>query len=231
MEVKFNVTGKERKALVNAIAEITGVNANYKGVPTCAYEIGNYTIDRAGTLTGEADSQAELLVESLVDLGYQAELVETGNTPAASEASKVIDGLCIELPKDVFTQAALENLNHLVSAKQTLICKALGVTELPIIITDERVSFPWFAGELDSKDVKAYTQLITALCKMAKTQKRINAKETETDNDKYAFRCFLLRLGFIGAQYKDERKLLLKNLTGSSAFRSGKPVKEEDKCK
>ena len=231
MEVKFNVTGKERKALVNAIAEITGINASYKGVPTCAYEVGNYTIDRAGTLTGEADSQAELLVERLVDLGYQAELVETRRTPAASEASKAIDGLCIELPKEGFTQAALENLNNLVAAKQTLICKALGATELPIIITDERVSFPWFAGELDSEAVKAYTHLITALCTTAKKQKRVNSNATETDNDKYSFRCFLLRLGFIGAQYKDERKLLLKNLTGSSAFRSDKPAKEDVPCK
>ena len=42
------------------------------------------------------------------------------------------------------------------------------------------------------------------------------------DNEKYAFRCFLLRLGFIGAEYKAARKVLLRNLTGSSAFKSGK---------
>ena len=56
---------------------------------------------------------------------------------------------------------------------------------------------------------------------MARTQTRITAKEKEIDNEKYAFRCFLLRLGFIGAEYKAERKILLKNLTGSSAFRNG----------
>ena len=37
----------------------------------------------------------------------------------------------------------------------------------------------------------------------------------------YAFRCFLLRLGFIGSEYKAERKILLKNLSGSSAFKNG----------
>jgi len=42
------------------------------------------------------------------------------------------------------------------------------------------------------------------------------------ENEKYAFRCFLLRLGFIGAEYKIERKILLRNLTGSSAFKSGR---------
>ena len=45
--------------------------------------------------------------------------------------------------------------------------------------------------------------------------------EKAVENEKYAFRCFLLRLGFIGAEYKTERKILLKNLTGSSTFKSG----------
>ena len=56
---------------------------------------------------------------------------------------------------------------------------------------------------------------------MAKNQKRVTAKDKDVDNDKYAFRCFLLRLGFIGAEYKADRKILLKNLTGSSAFKGG----------
>ena len=60
---------------------------------------------------------------------------------------------------------------------------------------------------------------------MAKTQKRINAKEKEVDNEKYAFRCFLLRLGFIGDEFKAERKILLRNLTGSSAFKN--PAEKE----
>lgn len=54
---------------------------------------------------------------------------------------------------------------------------------------------------------------------MALKQKRVVAVVAETDNDKYAFRCFLLRLGFIGDKYKIARKVLLKNLTGNSAFR------------
>ena len=56
---------------------------------------------------------------------------------------------------------------------------------------------------------------------MAKTQKRVTAKDKAVDNDKYAFRCFLLRLGFIGDEYKADRKILLSKLSGSSAFKSG----------
>ena len=69
--------------------------------------------------------------------------------------------------------------------------------------------------------MKAYTHFIAALCDMARNQKRITATEKEVENEKYAFRCFLLRLGFIGAEYKEERKILLKNLSGSSAFKNG----------
>lgn len=69
--------------------------------------------------------------------------------------------------------------------------------------------------------MKAYTHFIAKLCEMAQNQKRITAKEKEIDNNKYAFRCFLLRLGFIGTEYKAERKILLRNLSGSSAFKGG----------
>ena len=61
---------------------------------------------------------------------------------------------------------------------------------------------------------------------MARNQKRVTAKEKETDNEKYSFRCFLLRLGFIGDEFKVARKVLLKNFTGSSAFKSAPTAKE-----
>jgi CRISPR/Cas system-associated protein endoribonuclease Cas2 len=56
---------------------------------------------------------------------------------------------------------------------------------------------------------------------MARNSKRITAKEHEVPNEKYAFRCFLLRLGFIGAEYKGYRKILLERLSGSAAYRDG----------
>ena len=65
---------------------------------------------------------------------------------------------------------------------------------------------------------------------MALNQKRITAKEKPVDNDKYAFRCFLLRLGFIGDDYKTERKILLRNLSGSSAFKSGAKKTGVESC-
>lgn len=67
---------------------------------------------------------------------------------------------------------------------------------------------------------------LTALCTMAKEAKRVLAKETEVESEKYAFRCFLLRLGFIGSDSKAARKILLRNLSGHSAFRNKADAKK-----
>ena len=52
MIVKFNVKGKERKKLVEAISEHLNIPFEYKGTPSFAYEIGEYVVDRVGTLEG-----------------------------------------------------------------------------------------------------------------------------------------------------------------------------------
>jgi hypothetical protein len=80
----------------------------------------------------------------------------------------------------------------------------------------------------DDSDGDIYCTFIEKLCDFAKNQKRVNNKPDISDNEKYAFRCFLLRLGMIGSEYKTARKVLLRNLTGSSAFRHGKPKGESN---
>ena len=223
MTIKYNRTGADRKSLVDAIANITGAEAKYLGAPSFAYQVDYFTIDRNGTITFDdrADSEEiESLIERLASMGFEAEPVER-ETSTGAEPPAAHDGLTIQMPADSFTPEALNNLHSLIAAKGRLIRKALGVDLLPVQVEADAVSFPWFSGEATAEEVKAYTHLIAALCDMARNQKRITAREKDTDNDKYAFRCFLLRLGFIGAEYKEERKILLRNLTGSSAFKSG----------
>ena len=99
--------------------------------------------------------------------------------------------------------------------------KALETDDLPILVNEEEVSFPWFHMTDDADTNQAYFHLVTKLCAMAKEAKRVTATEKAVDNEKYAFRCFLLRLGFIGSEYKVYRKILMQNLTGSAAFKSG----------
>lgn len=245
MEVNYNVTGAERKRLVSEIARITEAKARYLGVPTCSYEIGDFTVTRTGALVidGRTDSEmVEQLLEGLEKAGFtfeypfglfetetetaeaetteEAEIQETVSEETASALEQEYVELTVQMPRESFTDAALENLTKLVEAKAGLICKALAVESLPIEVTEERVSFPWFS-EVIAEEATAYTHFISALCEMAKNQKRIVAKEKEVENEKYAFRCFLLRLGFIGGECKMERKVLLRNLTGSSAFKGG----------
>ena len=127
-------------------------------------------------------------------------------------------GLTVEIPLD---KVSLGNLTKLLEAKGKLIRKALGISELSFEIMEDRVAFPWLEELPDSDAAKAYTHFISALCEMSRNAKRVTATEKPVENEKYAFRCFLLRLGFIGSEYKAERKILLKNLTGSSAFKDG----------
>ena len=125
------------------------------------------------------------------------------------------------MPRSLFTDSSLENLKALISAKGSLIKKALAADDLPLEITDTKVSFPWFPALPSPDEMKAYETFVCKLCEMARNQKRVSASEKPADNEKYAFRCFLLRLGFIGEEYKAARKILLKNLSGSSAFKNG----------
>lgn len=224
MQVKYNVTGARRKELVKVISDTTEAKAEYKFMPTCNYEIDYFTVTKDGTLLFDdrADSEeVEQVLEAIAAAGFECEAQDEESDEAAeTEAQADVDGLTVEMPRSFFTDAALDNLKRLVESKAALIKKAIGTDDLPIEVTDEKVSFPWFT-ETEPDAVRAYTNFISKLSEMAKNATRVTATEKAVDNEKYAFRCFLLRLGFIGADYKTDRKILLKNLTGSSAFRNG----------
>ena len=226
MTITINATGTERKRLVQTIAQWTGCEAKYLGVPSCAYQVDYFTIEKNGSLSFDdhADSEViERLLQHIYDEGFDIDQSHTEE----EELPDDFQGICISMPRSLFTDANLENLKGIIAAKGSLIKKALGTDNLPLEITDMKVSFPWFPGIPTSEEMKAYDTFICKLCEMARNQKRVVAKEKETDNDKYAFRCFLLRLGFIGEEFKSERKILLRNLTGSSAFRSGQSTAKE----
>lgn len=224
MKINYNVTGEQRKELVKAIGVIMQVKPVYMKMPTCAYKIGDITVDKEGTLICKDSAKAERVAHNLIADGFTAadDATESAAEKAApTEEVEMPDSLTISMPKDGFTDESIANLKHLVESKATLIKKALGAENLTITVEDDKISFPWFAGFPAPDEISAYAKFIGKLCGMAKTQKRVTAKDKAVDNDKYAFRCFLLRLGFIGAEYKADRKILLKNLTGSAAFKGG----------
>ena len=77
-------------------------------------------------------------------------------------------------------------------------------------------------GGLHAGQLKSYIQLCLALSQMAKEVRTASPKPQQNENPKYAMRTWLLRLGFIGDEFKTARELLTKRLDGDAAFRSGR---------
>lgn len=203
MEIKLSVHGQQRKELVAKLADYTHQKAEYQYTPTYAYQIGKYTISKDGNLLSPDEIPAGLVTH----------LKQQGFTP--SETVK----LNIAYRRNELTDQDLDNLRHLIWAKGQLIKDACQLNSLPLTIDDQQVTFDWFT-EVNTDDAPAYQQLIDKLVRYAKSHQRIMSTRRDESNEKYAFRCFLLRLGFIGPQYKAQRKVLLKNLTGSAAFKN-----------
>ncbi len=198
--------------------------------------------------------EVEMLLEGLAERGFECEAAfpeegesveqvtiqakDTAHEPdalqpiATQETSARSDGyaLTIEIPLTGFTPDKLDNLTRLVKSKAPLICMALGVDDLPIQIHDDRIAFHWFpASDPTASDhsdrIAAYQAFITLLCQTALNKVRVNAKERDMNNPKFAMRVWLISLGMVGAEYKTSRKVLLRNLSGNSAFKNGTPKK------
>ena len=216
-EIRFTLESKQRPKLAQEIGNILGTAPHYERVPSRAYDIAGYRLDKEGVLhiPEGAEETAKDLILQLRERGFQDDAEITEEVPVQQEK------LTIAIPKDSLTDTALENLQKIIANKQTLFQRAFRMDNTEIEITDEKINFTWFPYKVDGDELAAYTQFISRLCDMARDAKRVSSKPTETDNDKYAFRCFLLRLGFIGKEYKTARKILLRNLTGNSAFRYG----------
>ena len=220
--MKARVAGN-RKAAADRLAEITGQKAVYTRAPRFAYRIGDIYIERDGEITPMADMDWQLIRElandGLCEVEGGQETGQNADTERTNPDKARTDGLTISFPKGDFTDAALANLEKILAAKAGLIKKALGADRLTVDASDEKwVAFPWWDNLPTVEDATVYCAFIAAVCKLAQNAKRVTAKEAPVESEKYAFRCFLLRLGFIGPEHKTERKILLSKLSGSAAF-------------
>lgn len=229
MRINYNVTGADRKALVRAMVELLGEPPVYQGAPSFAYAVGGYRVDKDGMVSVPDDTAPEdirKLVDALREKDFQP--VEPAEQPTAAADSNPAQAddedlrfLIIKVPRDGFTPETEENLRRIIASKAPLLKKALETDSLEIVFTEDTLRFQWFTLHGIDGEADAYNRLVTAMCKMAKEQKRVIAKECATDNEKFAMRLFLIRLGFIGDEYKTTRRILLRNLTGNSSWRSG----------
>lgn len=262
----YNLSGSDRKPLVEAISQILDKPAVYQGAPSFSYIIGDYTVDRNGVLSYDSNihpDYAVVLINDLQERGFVAEKLATDNPAEESAtdevpADKVMDALAentaietaadeaepeeivtdenapdtvpnadapnkltVEIPDTGFTPETRENLKKIIASKATLLKQALETNNLPITECDGKITFPWFTLHGLDGEADAYNRLVAALCKMAKNQKRVTATEKPVENGKFTMRLFLIRLGFIGNEYKTARRILLRNLTGNSSWKSG----------
>ncbi|WP_083221907.1 virulence-related protein [Dehalobacter sp. TeCB1] len=242
----------ERKDIVKALGEHFEVEPKYMGVPSFAYQIKTaeetYTVDRAGKITTSEGIEVEL--ETLVNGRIEKKIIETTATEITGfEVAVPMEGhtgitlrnlvnmICskhglikksLGLNADIvegefctgINEARMETLEDFKTA-----IESIGTDKCPGIEFDfnnSTITFKFLEGEASPEKVQAYTQLIGLLNQNAKALKHASAKSKDTDNDKFTFRVFLIRLGMVGDEYKTARKILLEKLEGNSAFRSGK---------
>ena len=153
----------------------------------------------------------------------------TAETATPPDTEETVDRFSISMNRDFFDEALFAKLDRLIESKSELFKMAFQTDDLSYKVTDDRVTFDWFPFSGESGEGLAYSSFIDLLTKSLKEQKRVNASKAQTENPKFAMRVYLIRLGMVGDEYKQTRKILLRNLEGSSAFRKGVPHNEDTK--
>lgn len=234
MEIKYNLTGTERKALVKSVSNIIGEKSKYLGAPSFAYQIGDdCTVTSDGTLKISNDTdndKVEHLLEKLYECGYETENDENVdisdiNKDFKSETIGCSIGLTIsKLSDKPCNDKIIANLKAIIAGKMTLFQKAVGTDkELKIEWNKDEIWFDWFDNVIPNEKLGIYISLFKALYKVAEKAVRVNTKDKPVDNEKFAMRTFLNRIGLSGIEYKPLRKELMRNLSGDGAFRYGRP--------
>jgi len=202
------IVGQERKAIASVVATALDSKAVYAGAPTFAYSVEGWCINKAGELLSpHIDSSSLSAVQKVIEAVNTAGLRAEGNLSISMEG---------------FTKSDIQNLKNVLRSKATLLKHALQTdADITFIANESIVSLSFFRATLNPTEVMAYIALAAKLGEFAKGLKHALAVEKPVENEKYAFRCFLLRLGFIGPEYKEERKILLAPLEGNTAFKNG----------
>ena len=230
----------DRKEIVKLLGEHFEAKAKYLGVPTFAYEIitgdgETLIVDREGKIKNLEGTEFELerLLHGLDEEILTNELVlpMNGHTGVSlrnivnmiSSKQKIIKK-ALGLDADIVTAEFVEGINNIriVTIEDFMAAvDELGIEKVPGIRFDFHKKTLIFGFIKTLEDTEVATQFVRALSESAKNLKQTSSKPTETDNEKYTFRTFLIRLGFIGPGYKKARQVLLKNLKGNGAFRKG----------
>lgn len=177
----------------------------------------------AADFTAQAATNLLNAVASKQDLIYKALKVHENRKSYCKKIGEdLLEDLKEEKPKTMSKLAsvwynepereAVRNHGHYHSSRYQIV-------NLHALFTKGTVEFRVFNSTLHAGEVKTAIQFCLALMHQAKTTKKAIYRPTETDNAKYTFRCWLLRLGLIGEEFRTARLHLLKNLEGNAAWR------------
>lgn len=236
-------TVTDRKQLIKALGEKLETKPQYLGAPTFKYQVGPYTILKDGSIEVE-DRYADVALlrtlhtEGLVDDSWDKErTVMNISLPLTGHTGQTLTNLAFMLAsKEILINKSIrctgafhidESFIEALTEKEAKtieeylqIAEAFEKKNSGFKVTAEAITLDGFPASEDPDTVKAYMDLATLMNGQAKLQKRVRPTVTETENEKYLFRVWLVRLGMSGEKYKSTRKILLDNLSGNAAFRT-----------
>lgn len=247
----------DRKEIAKALERHFGVKSKYLGAPSFVYKVETedetYTIDREGRII--KSSGEEIQFEEILKGPKELETGTANKTlaedivitlPMEGHSGRTLRNLvnmiyskqglikkAFEIEKDLvgedfaigINEVKIETLEDFKTALEDIGERSCPGIEFDFY--DKTITFKFLQGEENTEKIKVYKQFVSILNENAKKLKYALAKVKPTDNEKYTFRTWFLRLGMIGDEYKVARKELLKNLSGNGAFRKGNP-KDKD---
>ncbi len=212
---------------VATMEHLTGISAQYLGLPTFAYQIGEFTVDRDGVLSCPNKAKMQEVMKRLGDEGIGADGIPH------MEGRVAVD-----------TAAGIRNLVNMIHSRQYLLNKALGYeafmvdTALVEALYNRDMTEPEMLAAVakysptgltikDGKmvitglpDTETYRILADTMTTFCQTARRISPDEVIEENEKYYMRAWLVRLGLGGGEYGQLRQTVLKRLKGHTAFRN-----------
>ena len=132
----LNTNPNDRKEMVKAISELTGLEASYLYMPTCAYQIGPVTVNRNGSISCDDAEMVETIQPMLIERGWLDTEQETEKVPADSEAPANVMEMKLTMPIEGWTVSQMTNLLRMLYSKQRLINRML---DTEMLYVDEAI--------------------------------------------------------------------------------------------
>jgi hypothetical protein len=193
--------------------------AGAKTHPSCGIHVhigrGAHTPKTLRNLVNIVNAKEDLLTEAL-------QISRTRRDRWCKEVdSAFLDRLNRRKPKDDadFARLWYGGQNWELRSRQRYDSSRYKLLNLHSVFRNGTIEFRAFNSTLHAGEIKSYIQLCMAVSHAALTAASASPRRPETDNPKYTFRCWLLRLGFIGNEFETARLHLTKHLDGNSAWR------------